>query len=108
MGESSLAITPLTCTREVTVLNPGRDTDNQVSRGYFQSLQTKSDSILKQTTTTSFYIFINSKLKRKETPWLLVRKRTIPTERPPLVGEVVPTFADIGCRMVSATDPHGP
>jgi hypothetical protein len=22
------------------------------------------------------------------TPWLLVRKRTIPTERPPLVGEV--------------------
>jgi hypothetical protein len=26
----------------------------------------------------------------------LVRKRTIPTERPPLVGEVVPTFADRG------------
>jgi hypothetical protein len=34
----------------------------------------------------------------------LVRERTIPTERPPLVGEVVPTFADIGCRVVSATD----
>jgi hypothetical protein len=26
----------------------------------------------------------------------LVRKRTIPTERPPLVGEVVPTLADRG------------
>jgi hypothetical protein len=26
--------------------------------------------------------------KKKKTPWLLVRKRTIPTERPPLVGEV--------------------
>jgi hypothetical protein len=34
----------------------------------------------------------------------LVRKRTIPTERPPLV---TPTFADRGCRVVSATDPHG-
>jgi hypothetical protein len=27
-------------------------------------------------------------LKRKQTPWPLVRKRTIPTERPPLVGEL--------------------
>jgi hypothetical protein len=27
----------------------------------------------------------------------LVCKRTMPTERPPLVGEVVPTFADSGC-----------
>jgi hypothetical protein len=26
----------------------------------------------------------------------LVRERTIPTERPPLVGEIVPTFADRG------------
>jgi hypothetical protein len=24
----------------------------------------------------------------KQTPWPLVRKRTIPTERPPLVGEI--------------------
>jgi hypothetical protein len=30
------------------------------------------------------------KLKKK-TPWLVVRKRTIPTERPPLVSEVYPT-----------------
>jgi hypothetical protein len=29
----------------------------------------------------------------------------MPTERPPLVGEVVPTFADRGCCVVSATDP---
>jgi hypothetical protein len=28
-------------------------------------------------------------------------------ERPPLLGEVVPTFADKGYRLVSATDPHG-
>jgi hypothetical protein len=38
-----------------------------------------------------------------------VRKRTIPTERPPLsaVGEVVPTFAGRECYVVSATDSHG-
>jgi hypothetical protein len=44
----------------------------------------------------------------KKTLWLLVRKQTIPTERPPLVGEVSANFfADRGCRMVSATDPYG-
>jgi hypothetical protein len=37
----------------------------------------------------------------------LVRERTMPTERPPLLGEVVPTFADRGCCVVSATDPPG-
>jgi hypothetical protein len=38
---------------------------------------------------------------------LIVCERTIPTERPPLVGEVVPTFACRGCRVVSVTDPQG-
>jgi hypothetical protein len=32
----------------------------------------------------------------------LVRKRTIPTERPPPVGEVTAT-----CHVVSVTDPYG-
>jgi hypothetical protein len=41
-----------------------------------------------------------------KTPWLLVRKRNIETERPPLVGELVTTFADRGCRVVGATDSH--
>jgi hypothetical protein len=27
-------------------------------------------------------------LKQKQTPWPLVRKRTVPTEQPPLVGEI--------------------
>jgi hypothetical protein len=36
----------------------------------------------------------------------LVRERTIPTERPPLAGEVVSTSADTGCRVVSVTDPY--
>jgi hypothetical protein len=37
----------------------------------------------------------------------LVHKRTISTERPPLVVKLVPIFADRGCCVVSATDPHG-
>jgi hypothetical protein len=37
----------------------------------------------------------------------LVRKRTMPSERPQLLGEVVLTFADRGCCVVSATDPPG-
>jgi hypothetical protein len=31
----------------------------------------------------------------------------MPTERSPLLGEVVRTFADRGCCVVSATDPTG-
>jgi hypothetical protein len=30
-----------------------------------------------------------------------------PTERPPPVSELVPTFADRGCHVVSATNPYG-
>jgi hypothetical protein len=44
---------------------------------------------------------------RKINSVALVRKRTIPTERPPLSAKLVPTFTDRGCRVVSATDPHG-
>jgi hypothetical protein len=42
----------------------------------------------------------------KQTPWHLVRERTIPTERPPLVDEIKCQLLWIqGCRMVSAADP---
>ena len=38
----------------------------------------------------------------------LIRERTIPTERPPPVGEVSANFLRMeGCHVVSATDPHG-
>jgi hypothetical protein len=37
----------------------------------------------------------------------LVRKLTIPTERRPLQAKLVPTLADRGCRVVSASYPHG-
>jgi hypothetical protein len=39
---------------------------------------------------------------------VLVREGTIPTERPPLVGEVIANFfADRGYHMVSVKDPYG-
>jgi hypothetical protein len=37
----------------------------------------------------------------------LFRKRTIPTERPPLVGEVSANFSGRGCWVVSAKNSHG-
>jgi hypothetical protein len=49
---------------------------------------------------------MNEQIKTKDS-MALVRKRSMPTERPPLVGEVVPTFADRGCCVVSATGPPG-
>jgi hypothetical protein len=38
---------------------------------------------------------------------VLVRKRTIPTKRPQPADEVSANLTDGGCRVVSATDPHG-
>jgi hypothetical protein len=43
-------------------------------------------------------------LRIKSNSVALVRKQTIPTERPPQIGEVSAKFADRGCRVVSATD----
>jgi hypothetical protein len=40
------------------------------------------------------YLKMTIKTKNKQTPWPLVRKRTIPTERPP--QNLVPTFVDRG------------
>jgi hypothetical protein len=45
-------------------------------------------------------------LSQKENSVALVRVRTMPTKRLQLVDEVVPTFADRGCCVVSATDPR--
>jgi hypothetical protein len=36
-----------------------------------------------------------------------VRERTIPTEQPPLIGEVSANFVDRGCHVVSVTYPYG-
>jgi hypothetical protein len=41
-----------------------------------------------------------------QTPWSLVRKRTIPTDRPPLVDEIwCQLFRIEECRVVAAADP---
>ena len=47
-------------------------------------------------------------IKTKLNSVALVRERTVPTERPPPVGEVSANFPRIeGCHVVSATVPHG-
>ena len=50
---------------------------------------------------------VENKTKLKLNSVALVRERTIPTERPPPVGEVIANFCGEGCHVVSATDPHG-
>jgi hypothetical protein len=37
--------------------------------------------------------------KKQTNSMVRVRERTLPTERPPLVGEWLPTFADRGCHV---------
>jgi hypothetical protein len=43
------------------------------------------------------FLYCGFYTSNKQTPWRLVRERIIPTERPPLVYEIlVPTFVDRG------------
>jgi hypothetical protein len=42
-------------------------------------------------TSVNDYVMMYIK-KTKKSPWLVVRKRTIPTERPPLVSEASANF----------------
>jgi hypothetical protein len=50
------------------------------------------------------YLFIHHQKKTKQAPWPFVRKLTIPTVRPPLVGKFLLIE---GCHVVSVADPHG-
>jgi hypothetical protein len=47
------------------------------------------------------------KEKKERSSVAQVCDQTIPTERPPLVGEVSATFEDRGCKVVSVTDSYG-
>jgi hypothetical protein len=47
-------------------------------------------------------VFRTDETKKQQTPWNLVRKRTIPIERQPLIGEVIVKFCvyrDIACSV---------
>jgi hypothetical protein len=57
-----------------------------------------------------FYLKIAQPIRKGEAEKKLRgfgRERTIQTDQPSLVGDVVPTFADRGCRVVSAADSDG-
>jgi hypothetical protein len=76
--------------------------NNSRYRGYYMYTTYFNVNKLCILSTECIYVFlmINSVA--------LVSKRTISTERPPLVDEVSANFfADRGCRVVSTTDPHG-
>jgi hypothetical protein len=67
--------------------------------------KTKSGrEIMKKFSDFSYQLII-SKLKLTLVAW--VRERTIPTERPPLVSEVIANFEDRGCHVVSVKNPYG-
>jgi hypothetical protein len=59
-----------------------------------------------QKRTPSIVIIIIIVIIKKQTPWPLVRKRTVPTERLSLVDEIECQLLWIkGCGVVSAADP---
>jgi hypothetical protein len=45
-------------------------------------------SFISEKKTHEEHGLIGYKTKTKQTPWPSARKRTVPTERPPLVGEI--------------------
>jgi hypothetical protein len=59
-----------------------------------------------EVTATEENYLMRSK-QTKQTHWLLVRKRTVPTELLPLVRKVSAISAGRGRRVVSATDFDG-
>jgi hypothetical protein len=53
----------------------------------------------------SIEVYLCYSLQTKQIPWLLVRKRTIPTERPPRPANLVPTFSGGGIAWSSQRIP---
>jgi hypothetical protein len=55
-----------------------------------------------------YIVVLLKKKQKKKTPWPLVSKRTILTERPPFVDEIlVPTFVDRGVSRGQWGGPYG-
>jgi hypothetical protein len=57
--------------------------------------------------TRKFNLLHNDEKTNNQPPWLLVRERTTPPDRQPLVGEVSANYCREGYRVVSAADPQG-
>jgi hypothetical protein len=63
---------------------------------------------VRQWQTWNIPVVITERTKKtKLNSMVWVRERTIPTERPPLVGEVIANFWAKGCHVVSVTGPYG-
>jgi hypothetical protein len=57
--------------------------------------------------SSAVYILSNGTNKTKQTPWPLSASELYRPSDRRLSTKLVPTFADRGCRVVSATDPYG-
>jgi hypothetical protein len=66
----------------------------------------KVGAVTTQETVSIWVITPWNGTKPKQTPWLLVRKRPIPADRPPRPAKLVPTLADSECCVVGATVPR--
>jgi hypothetical protein len=67
---------------------------------YFPTISLKISSLpnfVTENPNKMFIWYLGNLSNKKQTPWPLVRERTIPTERPPLVDEILmSTFVDRG------------
>jgi hypothetical protein len=70
-------------------------------KGEIHLLTADQDSLL----ITRFYLTVKD--KQKQTPWLESASELYRPSDRRLSAHLVPTFADRGRRVVSATDPHG-
>lgn len=68
------------------------------------SITTGTATVITNSTTTINTAIIAN--KEKQTPWLSVRKPTIPTDPPPRPAKLVQAFAGRECSVVSATGPY--
>jgi hypothetical protein len=92
------------CTLDLDILRHIRPNQLQKNLEYWNQTKFGVSSEIPSSCQVIFPIDRNT---NKTNSVALVRKRTTPTERPPLVGEVRAKFADRGCCVFSAMDPHG-
>jgi hypothetical protein len=70
----------------------GRDVERS-GRSFTGSIHLQELLEMKKKLRTGGRRFMRGVPGHEGNPWLVVRKRTIPTERPPLVGEVTANFS---------------
>jgi hypothetical protein len=76
--------------------HPSHRTSSQPRRRREDLMPGSNGETIGRNTHCSRFCNITPQAKTIQTPWLIIRKRTIPTKRPPLVGEVSTNFVGRG------------